>query len=41
MLKARNLVCTSLAAVFAFIGVGIMTPCCPVIFYQPELPKRD
>lgn len=41
MLKIRNMVSTSLAAVFAFIAVGSVGPCCPLLFYQPELPRRD
>lgn len=41
MLRVRNFMCTSLAAVFAFIAVSTVTPCCPVMFYQPELPRRD
>lgn len=41
MLKLRNIACTSLAAVFAFIAVGTAGPCCPIMFYQPELPRRD
>jgi len=39
--KFRTMVCTSLSAVFVFVAVGTITPCCPVLFYQPELPKRD
>lgn len=39
--KIRNMACTSLAAVFAFIAVGTVGPCCPILFYQPELPKKE
>jgi len=41
MLKIRNMVSTSLAALFAFIAVGSAGICCPLLFYQPELPERD
>lgn len=39
--KFRTMVCTSIAAVFVFVAVGTMGPCCPIWLYQPELPKRD
>jgi len=41
MFRVRNFMCTSLAAVFIFIAAGTASICCPVMFYQPELPKRD
>jgi len=39
--KFRTMVCSSLVAVFAFVAIGTAGPCCPFLFYQPELPKRD
>jgi cyclic lactone autoinducer peptide len=39
--KCRTMVCSSLAAVFAFVAVGPIGPCCPFWFYQPELPQKE
>lgn len=39
--KAKLALCTSLSAVFVFVAASNMTICCPMLFYQPELPKRD
>ncbi|HAA09623.1 MAG: cyclic lactone autoinducer peptide [Syntrophomonadaceae bacterium] len=39
--KAKLALCTSLSAVFVFIAASNASICCPVVFYQPELPKRD
>lgn len=39
--KMRAMAYTSLAAVFALMAVGTIGPACPILHYQPELPKRD
>lgn len=41
MNKFRSLLCTSFVAIFAFIAAGQASICCPVICYQPELPKKE
>ncbi|MDD2620021.1 MAG: cyclic lactone autoinducer peptide [Syntrophomonadaceae bacterium] len=41
MIKLRNLLCTSLAAVLALIASSGASVCCPFIGYQPELPKKE
>jgi cyclic lactone autoinducer peptide len=39
--KAKLALCTSLSAVFACVAASSATICCPIWFYQPELPKRE
>ncbi len=41
MKKFITMVCTSLSAIIVLVAVGTVTPCCPILMYQPELPKRD
>ncbi|WP_414716773.1 cyclic lactone autoinducer peptide [Syntrophomonas wolfei] len=40
MSKMRNLICTSLATFFAFVTLSNLQICCPLVIYQPELPKK-
>jgi len=39
--KAKLALCTSLSAVFALVAAGGFTVACPIMFYQPELPKKN
>lgn len=39
--KVKLGLCTSLSAVFAFVAASNVTICCPIWFYQPELPKKE
>lgn len=39
--KITSFLCTSLAAFFAMITVSNAQICCPLILYQPELPKKE
>ncbi|NLU49797.1 MAG: cyclic lactone autoinducer peptide [Syntrophomonadaceae bacterium] len=39
--RIRSIMCTCLAAVFAFVAASNVSVCCPVVFYQPELPREE
>ncbi|WP_172674192.1 cyclic lactone autoinducer peptide [Syntrophomonas palmitatica] len=39
--KVKNLICTSLALVFAVVAAGNMQACCPLVGYQPEIPQKN
>ncbi|MBP8818948.1 MAG: cyclic lactone autoinducer peptide [Syntrophomonadaceae bacterium] len=38
--QLKTFMSTSLAVFFAFIAVNNFQVCCPLFFYQPELPEK-